>query len=93
MPNTTLSKKKIKERILARIPYPSHISDWDIKTEKNGVRFTWRNTRFQVISDRFGFMRVHMVLEDGHGLESNNMSILLEAILLFEATAILTSRT
>lgn len=42
------TKEKAIEAIVNALPYPQHISDWDLSIE-NEIRFTWRkDNRFRL---------------------------------------------
>ena len=42
------SQSEILEAIVQCLPYPNHISDIDIITEKDALRVNWRHDRFRI---------------------------------------------
>lgn len=72
-----MTHEKVLEKVIKKIPFPETISDIDITSEEDAVRFSWRGdlVRFRV-TKTFSVEEV----EDGF-LGSNNLTIMLEALL------------
>lgn len=43
-----MTKGELMSVIVNAIPYPNHISDIDLNSENDAIRFSWRGTRFRV---------------------------------------------
>lgn len=73
-----MNKEKLLVRILARLPYSNQITNVDMSSELEAIRFTWRGTRFRV-SGGMGLPYVEEV--EGQMLSGSNISILLQGLL------------
>lgn len=43
-----MKNEQILEKVISIIPYPNQITDVDLTTSYNAIRFTWRGDRFRV---------------------------------------------
>jgi hypothetical protein len=42
-----MTRDEAVELIVAALPYPAQIRDWDTTSESDALRFTWRGNRFR----------------------------------------------
>lgn len=43
-----MTKEEILVKLIKNIPYPNQISDLDLSSESDAIRFTWRSDRFRI---------------------------------------------
>jgi len=58
------------------MPYPEHITDWDLNSSRDLVRFKWRGDLFSV---NIKYASVEQI--DGHIAMGSNISILVKALI------------
>ena len=69
------TKDELVTAIVSTIPYPNHISNWDINSKEWAVIFTWCNDTFSISTSE------GMTSECKNGfLVGSNMAILLECL-------------
>ena len=72
-----MTKAKFVEAIVKALPYPQHITDWDLDSEEEAIRFTWRRAQF-----RQSTAYSHRVEECENGLlKGSNLAIVVEALI------------
>ena len=67
--------EKLLELIYSSLPYPEQVKDWDLTSDSEALRFTWRDTRFRVTKALF----IEEVKE--HFLYGTDLCILLQKLL------------
>lgn len=79
-----MTNAQVLNVVVVAIPQPTHIRDIDLDSEKDAIRFTWRNVRFRV-THNFGVSEVvgNVLM---HGSE---LSILLGALLRTQVVPVL----
>ena len=78
-----MEKEELLVKLIQTIPYPYHISDLDMSSEADAIRFTWRSTKFRVslggsveeLQEKF--------------LRGSDIAILLEALIFNEQSSLL----
>jgi hypothetical protein len=71
------NKGKAVELVVTSLPYPAQIKDWDLESEADAIRFSWRGSRY-----RFSFTGAWMVEEiQGSMLAGTDQAILIEALI------------
>jgi len=70
-----MKKSKILELVIKSLPYPTQISDIDVESEGNSIRFRWRSNIFRV-TDTLSVESVQ-----GAFLVGDTAAMLLEALL------------
>jgi len=72
-----MKKGKAIELVVAALPYPAQIKNWDLESEDEAIRFSWRGSRY-----RFLFTGKFMVEEiQGSMLTGSDQAILMETLL------------
>jgi hypothetical protein len=72
-----MTRDEAVEHVVAALPYPAQIRDWDTETESDSVRFTWRGTRY-----RFAYANSWLVEEIDDGmLVGSDQALLIEQLI------------
>ena len=70
-----MTKAELIEHIISGLPYGDQCRAWDLDSENNAVRFTWRGTRFRVSESG------HTEIVGDGVLEGGNESILASVLI------------
>ena len=70
------TKDELVTAIVSTIPYPNHISNWDISSVECAIIFTWRNDVFHISTSE----GVVHECKDGF-IAGSNIAILLEHLI------------
>jgi hypothetical protein len=72
-----MTRDEAVELIVAALPYPAQIRDWDTAVDDGSLRFTWRGTRY-----RFSYGTSWLVEEVGDGvLIGSDQALLIEHLI------------